>query len=242
MRKAKEIKAVIMAGGKGTRLRPYTFILPKPLMPVGDQPVIAMLLKWLRRWNIKEAIITTGYLGYMISAVCKDGSQWDIDIRYSTEPEPLGTIGALLMVEDQLDDTFIVINSDLITDLDLGSFIDFHNRHDGLVTVATTQKPVKVDLGVLESDGGKLCAFKEKPKLDFEVSMGIYCMEPSILRFIPKGVPFGFDNLMHVMLDAKLPVYLFRHEGLWLDIGREEDFSHAQASFLRDYKSVVLGA
>jgi NDP-mannose synthase len=238
----KEVKAVIMAGGKGTRLRPYTLVLPKPLMPVGDQPVIEVLLKWLRRWGVKKALISTGYLGHLIPALCGNGSQWDMDITYSYEPEPLGTIGALRLLQPQLTDTFLVLNGDLITDLDINALVEYHHKQKGLVTVAVTRKSVTVDLGVLESDRGKLITFREKPTLDFEVSMGVYCMEPGVLELIPRGVPFGFDNLMHEMLAQELPVYLYRHDGLWMDIGRQDDFIRAQETFMRDYKSRILGA
>jgi NDP-mannose synthase len=238
----KNIKAVIMAGGKGTRLRPYTLVLPKPLMPVGDQPVIEVLLKWLRRWSVKNVIVTTGYLGHLIKVLCGDGSQWGIELHYSEEPEPLGTIGALRLVQDHLTETFLVLNGDLITDLDVRAFTAFHQQHGGLVSVGVTQKAVNIDLGVLENKNGQLTTFREKPTLDFLVSMGIYCMEPDVLDLIPKGVPFGFDNLMYEMLARTLPVYLYKHGGLWMDIGRQEDFCRAQESFMRDYKARVLGA
>jgi NDP-mannose synthase len=239
----KDIKAVIMAGGKGMRLRPYTLILPKPLLPVGDQPVIEVLLKWLRRWGVKKTFITTGYLEHLISALCGDGSQWDMEIIYSQEPEPLGTIGALRLIEDHLTKTFLVLNGDLITDLDVSALTATHQRHGGLITIGVTQKLVTIDLGVLENyNNGQLTGFREKPTLEFQVSMGIYCMEPEVINLIPKGVPFGFDNLMHEMLARNLPVYLYKHNGLWMDIGRQEDFCRAQEAFLRDYKSRILGA
>jgi NDP-sugar pyrophosphorylase family protein len=233
--KNKDIKAVIMAGGRGTRLRPYTFVLPKPLMPVGDQPVIEILLKWLRRWGVKKVFITTGYLGHLIPIVCGNGDQWDMEIIYSQETEPLGTIGPLRLIQHHLTETFLVLNGDLIKNLDLGAFSAFHQQHGDFITIAVTQKPVTLDLGVLENhNNGQLTGFREKPTLEFQVSMGIYCMEPGVLDLIPKGVPFGFDNLMYEMLACNLPVHLYRHEGLWMDIGRQEDFCRAQEAFLRD--------
>lgn len=225
------MKAVIQAGGKGTRLRPYTLVLPKPLMPVDGVPVVEMLLKWLRRNGIEEAYITTGYLGHLLRSLCGDGSQWDLNIHYSEEPEPLGTVGALNLLRDELDTSFFVLNGDLITDIDLHAFREFHSQHEGLLTIATTTKEVKVDLGVLQSDEGRVTSFTEKPILKYSVSMGIYCMEPGILELIPKGVPFGFDDLMHVMLAKKIPVYSYHHDGMWMDIGRPEDFEKAQVYF-----------
>jgi NDP-mannose synthase len=233
--------AVIQAGGRGTRLWPYTLALPKPLMPVGDLPVIEVLLKWLRRWGVQKVWITLGYHGELIRSLCGDGHQWDMHIEYSQETEPLGTMGPLRLIRDHLNETFLTINGDLITDLDLREFTLFHRHQDSLMTVAVAERDVKVDLGVLESANGRMTGFREKPAMKFSVSMGIYCAEPKILDLIPDGVPFGFDNLMHLMLDQDMSVYLFRHQGIWLDIGREEDFRHAQEFFLKEYKSVVLG-
>ncbi len=219
---------MIQAGGKGARLRPYTLILPKPLMPVGDLPVIETLLKWLRRNGVSETCVTVGYLGHLIRALCGDGSQWDMKIRYSEEPEPLGTVGALNLLRDHLDETFLMLNGDLITDIDLGAFTAFHKEKKSMVTVAVTTKEVKVDLGVLEASDSVVTGFREKPSLKFKVSMGVYCMEPEVLGLIPRGDPFGFDDLMHVMLGKKIPVHVYEHEGMWMDIGRPEDFIKAQ--------------
>ena len=234
------MKAVIQAGGKGTRLRPYTLVLPKPLMPVGELPVIEMLLKWLRRSGIEDVYITIGYLGHLIRSLCGDGDQWGMKLTYSEEPEPLGTIGPLLLIREQLDQTFLVLNGDLITDMDLRAFTTFHRQKQGLVTVATTKKNVQVDLGVIESDNGRIAGFREKPSMDFLVSMGIYCMEPEVLELIPQGVTFGFDNLMHAMLERNLPVYMYQHQGCWMDIGRAEDFQEAQKDFQRN-EATMLG-
>jgi NDP-mannose synthase len=233
--------AVIQAGGKGTRLRPYTLSLPKPLMPIGDCPIIEVLLKWLRRWGVKETYITLGYLGGLIRSLCGDGSQWDMKINYSQEPEPLGTIGALKLIQNHLHETFLTINGDVISDMNLREFINFHKNHGGSISVGVAEKNVKIDLGVLTGQDGQMMGFQEKPALKFNVSMGVYCMEPEILDLIPNGVPFGFDNLMYSMLDQKIPVHMYRHHGLWLDIGREEDFKHAQEFFLKEYKTMVLG-
>ncbi len=233
--------AIIQAGGKGTRLRPYTLALPKPLMPVGDLPIIEVLLKWLRRWGIKRTWITLGYLGGLIRSLCGDGCQWDLDIEYSEEREPLGTIGPLSRIKDHLNETFMSINGDIISNMNLRDFQSFHQSHNGLITVAVTEREVNVDMGVLQGENSIMVGFREKPSMKFTVSMGIYCMEPKILDLIPENVPFGFDDLMHEMLALQLPVYMYKHEGLWLDIGRKEDFMHAQDNFLKEYKMMVLG-
>lgn len=223
------MKAVIQAGGQGTRLRPYTLILPKPMMPVGGVPVIEGLLKWLRRNGIEEAYVTTGYLGHLLKSLIGNGNQWDMSIAYSDEKEPMGTVGALRLVEDQLDETFLVLNGDLVTDLDLNAFRSFHRSHGGLLSIAVTSKTVKVDLGVLDTDNlSRVTHFREKPSMQYQVSMGMYCMEPEILKHIPKGIAFGFDDLVHILLEKNVPIHAFQHDGLWMDIGRPEDFQKAQ--------------
>lgn len=222
------MKVVIQCGGRGTRLRPYTMVLPKPLMPVGAKPVLELLLKWLRRNDIREVYITTGYLGHIIQSFCKDGSQWDMSIRYTEEKEPLGTIGPLSMLREELNETFMVINGDVLTDLSLSAFAESHLKNNALVTVATAMRTTKMDFGVIEQTGGRITSFKEKPLLSNLMSMGVYCMQPSVLEYIPRCVPFGFDDLMLCLLSRGLPAYTFVHDGLWLDIGRVEDFQKAQ--------------
>lgn len=222
------MKAVIQAGGRGARLKPYTMVLPKPLMPVGNSPVLELLLKWLRRNGTREAFVTTGYLGHLIRSVCGDGRQWDLDITYSSEPEPLGTLGALNLFRDSLDSTFLVINGDVLTDLNLNAFTAFHKQSGGLLTVATANKRVGIDFGVVDISANQAVGFREKPSLSYSVSMGVYCMEPEIMDIIPRGGPFGFDDLMFSMLGRQLPIYTYAHTGEWMDIGRVEDFEKAQ--------------
>lgn len=235
------MKAVIQAGGKGTRLRPYTLVLPKPLVPISGYPVIEILIRWLRRNGVDEGIITLGYLGDLIRAVCRDGEQWGLNLNYVEESEPLGTMGALTLIgRERLDSTFISLNGDIITDLDLRKMLRFHKEHGGMLTVATVVKPLPTNLGIMDLDGNRIIDFKEKPILKHIVSMGIYCMEPDVLDFIPRGVAFGFDDLMHSLLDQDIPVYSFKHEGLWMDIGRPEDYTAAQDTF-NENQITILG-
>jgi NDP-sugar pyrophosphorylase family protein len=240
------MKVVIQCGGLGTRLRPYTMVLPKPLMPVGSKPVLELLLKWLRRNDVREIYITTGYLGHLIKSFCGDGRQWDVRISYTQESEPLGTIGPLSLLRDRLDSTFLVINGDVLTDLSIAAFAACHRRHGSVVTVATANRKTKMDFGVIEQSSGRITSFKEKPILSNLMSMGIYCMEPEVLDYIPRGIPFGFDDLILCMLARELPAYTFLHDGLWLDIGRIEDFQTAQALAWDDqppaFESMVTAA
>lgn len=225
------MKTVILAGGSGTRLRPYTLVLPKPLMPVGEMPVLEILLRWLRRSGVCEVYLATGYLGQLIRSLCGDGSQWGLKIHYCQEKEPLGTVGPLKVLKDGLDETFMVVNGDLITDLDIRSFRKFHKEKGGIMTVGVFNKPVKVDMGVIEGTNGVVSKFREKPSINFLVSMGVYCMEPEILEHIPAGVAFGFDDLILTLLDKNIQVNKYKHDGFWMDIGRPADFQEAQEQF-----------
>ena len=216
------MKAVIQCGGKGTRLRPHTSILPKPLMPIGARPVLELVLKWLRRNGIRDVYITTGYLGHLIRSVCGDGNQWNMRM------EPLGTMGPLSLLREQLDTPFLVLNGDVLTDLNLNQLVSSHRRNHAPLTIATANRPTKMDFGVIDEVDGQVTGFREKPELSHLVSMGIYCMEPAILESIPSNVPFGFDDLMAQMLQEETPVNVFKHNGLWLDIGRVDDFLKAQ--------------
>ena len=222
------MKAVVQCGGKGTRLRPYTSVLPKPLMPIGARPVLELLLKWLRRNGIEDIYVTTGYLSHLIRSFCGNGRQWGVRLEYTQESEPLGTIGPLALLRDELDCTFLVINGDVLTDLNLKAFLACHRSHGHPLTIATTFRPIKMDYGVVDDTDGVVTNFREKPTLLNSVSMGAYCMEPEILDLIPDGTPFGFDDLVINMIDRKIPVHTYRHSGIWLDIGRTEDFHKAQ--------------
>ena len=198
-------------------------------MPIGARPVIELLLKWLRRNGIKDVHITTGYLGHLIRSFCGDGRQWDLKITYTQEHEPLGTIGPLSLLRDELDSTFLVLNGDVLTDLDLKAFAAAHYQNGGMLTVATISRLLPVDYGVIDRDEtGRITRFREKPSLANFVSMGAYWMNPEVLSFVPSGVPFGFDDLVLSIMAAGKPVYSYRHHGLWLDIGRVEDFHQAQ--------------
>jgi uncharacterized protein involved in exopolysaccharide biosynthesis len=182
-------------------------ILPKPLMPVGSKPVLELLLKWLRRNGTCDAYITTGYLGHLIRIACGDGRQWDLRITYTEEPEPLGTVGALHLLREKLDGTFFMVNGDVLTDLNLNAFAAAHRQHGGALTIATVQRTVRMDYGIIEEVGNQVVQFKEKPNLSHLVSMGVYCMEPEVLDYIPAGVPFA--KLLAILRRRRGVVLLF---------------------------------
>jgi mannose-1-phosphate guanylyltransferase len=227
------VKAIILAGGKGTRLRPYTSVLPKPLMPLGDVPVIELIIRQLAHFGFRDIILSVGYLAELLRAYCGDGERWNVRISYSHEDRPLSTIAPLMLVRDQLTETFLVMNGDVLSDLDFRAFEAFHRAKGGLATIATARREVTIDFGVIHTDpDGRIVNFLEKPRYNQFVSMGIYLFEPDILRYVPAGgQAFGFDNLMAELTRNHAGVYTYPHEGLWLDIGRLEDYERAVEEF-----------
>jgi NDP-sugar pyrophosphorylase family protein len=220
-------RVVIQAGGKGSRLYPYTKVLPKPLMPVGGMPILEIVIRQLAAFGFRDLVITIGYLGDMIRWCCGDGAKWGVHVEYCEEDRPLGTMGPLRQVPG-LDRPFLVMNGDLLTDLDFAALHRFHLAGSAPLTIATYMKPVHVTLGVLDNDDeGNVIGFREKPTLHFPCSMGVYGMNPELLDLIPAGEPFGFDNLMHKMLDQGIVARSYRFDGTWMDIGRPEDFQLA---------------
>jgi NDP-sugar pyrophosphorylase family protein len=223
-----ELKAVIQAGGRGTRLAPYSTVLPKALMPLGDGTVIDSILDQLSDTGVKTVFITVSKFGPLIRSYCGDGGRWGLDIEYITEEEPLGTIGPLNSLRDRLDAPFFVSNSDVYTDVVLADVVAEHEKLPAPLTVIATRQSVSIAYGVLEHAGGRVHGFREKPTEEFSVSTGIYLMEPRVFEFIPPNGPFGFDELMRNMLDSRAPVNVYEHAGRWIDIGRIEDLRRAQ--------------
>ncbi len=233
------MQAIILAGGKGRRLLPYTTVLPKPLMPIGDYPIIEVILRQLKRCGFSKVSISTGYLHELIHAYLDSNKTLGLNISYSHEETPLGTIGPLRLVEE-LEDTFLVMNGDILTDLDYKKLIEFHKGHKAIATVATYQRDANIDFGVLETDSEKkIIAFREKPTYHFNVSMGVYVFSKKILDFVPADTPFGFDQLMYALIANKEEVYSYPHTGYWLDIGRPDDYARSIEEFER-YKDRFL--
>ncbi len=226
-----EIKqAVILAGGKGSRLRPYTLILPKPLMPLGDFPILEILIKKLRHHNITDIIIATGYLSHLIEAYFGDGKKFGVNIRYSHEDKPLGTAGPLKLIPN-LDEDFLIMNGDLLTDLSFSEMIRFHERTQSDVTISVYSKKVKIDLGVLKlNENNQILDYIEKPTYDFDVSMGMYVLNRRVLEHIPEDY-FDFPDLIKMLIKTELKVNAFKFEGTWLDVGRPDDYTLAMELF-----------
>jgi NDP-mannose synthase len=227
-------RAVILAGGKGARLAPYTTVLPKPLMPIGDMPILEIVIRQLRRAGVRDITLSVGYLASLLEAYFGDGHRWDVSLCYSRETEPLGTAGPLALVPG-LDDTFLVMNGDLLTTLDYTEMARRHRESGAAATLGLFQKQVKIDLGVIEADGGsRVSGYVEKPTLTYEVSMGIYVMEPRVLGYIPRGQRFDLPDLIKSLIADRQPIMGYRFDGHWLDIGRQEDYAHAVEIFERD--------
>jgi len=225
------MRVIIQAGGVGSRLRPYTTVVPKPLMPVGEMPILEIVIRQLARYGFKDITITVGHLAHLIRAFFGDGSAFGVSIDYMLEDRPLGTIGAVSMVE-RLTEPFIVMNGDLLTDINYKEFYDGHVASGAPMSVATYTKEVPISLGVIELDGdSRIIGFVEKPVKTFSVSMGVYVMDPEMLSHIPAGEYFGFDDLMAKAIRDGIPVRAVGFDGIWLDIGRHEDYDNATRVF-----------
>jgi NDP-sugar pyrophosphorylase family protein len=226
-----EMQAVILAGGKGTRLLPYTAVLPKPLMPVGDMPILEIVIRQLCHCGIRRITISVGYLASLIQAYFGDGEKWDVEIDYSQEETPLGTAGPLRLVEG-LKSTFLVMNGDLLTTVDYAEMARFHREQAAIATIGLFRKRLKIDLGVIETTAEtRIARYLEKPTLDYLVSMGIYIMEPAVLDYIPQNRPFDLPDLITTLIQEQVPLSGYFFSGQWLDIGRYEDYAQAAEIF-----------
>jgi NDP-mannose synthase len=227
------MKAVILAGGKGTRLKPYTTILPKPLMPIGDMPILEILLRQMGQAGIHDVVLTVGHLAELLRLFFQDGHRLGMNISYSYEDKPLGTAGPLSLVNG-LDNTFLVANGDVLTTLPLGELIAYHREKKAVATIAMHRRQVYIDLGVIQQDqDGRVTGYIEKPTYDFLVSMGIYVFEPHILNFIDSNIYLDFPDLVKRLIVAGEKVVGFPYDGYWQDLGRPDDYERAVDDFDR---------
>jgi len=227
------MKAVILAGGKGTRLAPYTKILPKPLMPIGDMPILEILLRQMKRAGVDDVILTVGHLAELLRAFFQDGARFGLHIDYSFEEHPLGTAGPLSLVGERFDDgPFFVSNGDVLTTLDLKAMASAHRASGSIATIAMHKRQVKIDLGVLEFDGDhQLTGYIEKPSYDFHVSMGIYMFDPRVLAYIPYNQYLDFPDLVLQLIENGEKVTGYPFDGYWQDLGRPDDYEQAVEDF-----------
>jgi NDP-mannose synthase len=232
------MRAVILAGGLGTRLRPYTTIIPKPLVPVGGRPILEHIIDQLASAGVRDIDLCVNYLGELIETyfACTARLPSGVDLRWHWEDKPLGTAGALKCVPD-LDETFIAMNGDVLTSLDYQTLIDFHHAAEADLTIAMKEKSVKVDLGVIETADGVVTGYVEKPTIRYEVSMGVYVYEPRVLDELPDG-PCQFPDLVHTLLETGYKVAALSTNASWYDIGTPSEYERA----MNDMGSWTSGA
>jgi NDP-mannose synthase len=226
------MRAVILAGGKGTRLKPYTTTIPKPLVPLGNEfPVMEIVVRQLALNGFTRITVCLNHMANLVQAFFGDGSRWNIRIDYSLEDKPLSTIGPLTLIED-LPENFLVMNGDILSDINFSSLFEYHVKDRNDVTVSTYQRQSKIDFGVLEYDEKyKIIGFREKPVYDFSVSMGIYCINRNIIDRLRKNEYYGFDHLMLDGIKNGNKILTYPFNGFWLDIGRPEDYDYANDHF-----------
>lgn len=234
-------QVVILAGGQGSRLRPYTTILPKPLLPVGEIPILEILVRQLKHYGFKNILISTGYLAELIEAYFGDGRRWGVRIRYARESKPLGTAGALKLTK-QTEEDFLVLNGDILTDMNFSSFFKWHKQQKALASIAIKERKIKNDFGVIEvGPHHELKAYHEKPEHVSFVSMGINAFNVKAKGFIKKDECIGIPDLMLRLKSASQRISCYQVKGQWLDLGRSEDLERAQEIFEQNKKKFFKG-
>ena len=241
MGRAPEVRTVILAGGRGARLAPLTTIVPKPLVPVGEQPILELLLRQLVAQGYARVTITLGHLGHLIRAVVDNGEAWGATVDYTQEDEPLGTAGALSVVEDlHPDDVVLAINGDTLTDLDFRDLVETHRASDAAATIAVARRGVTVDFGVIEVDArGDLDAYNEKPRLEYLVSIGVNVFDAGELSLLDGRTPMNMPEFLLALQQHDRRVACREIDGYWLDLGRIEDL-RAAASDLEEARGRFL--
>ncbi len=227
------MRAIILAGGKGTRLRPYTTLIPKPLVPLGGKySILEIIIMQLSKSGFTHITLAVNHLSNLIMAYFGDGSRLGVKLDYSLEERELSTIGPLTLIED-LPENFLVMNGDILCNLDYRFFFNKHVKTGSQISVSVYNRQVKIDFGVLRYDNNEyLTEFQEKPSYDFDVSMGIYCINRSVIDALPRGTAYGFDNLMVDGLANNRPIAIRPFDGYWLDIGRPDDYEYANENFV----------
>jgi NDP-sugar pyrophosphorylase family protein len=221
---------VVLAGGTGTRLRPYTTVLPKPLMPVGDMPVLEILLRRLSAAGLRRVNLAVGHLAELIEAYFGDGGRFGVELVYWREDEPLGTAGPIARM-GLGGERVLVMNGDLLTTLDFSPLLEEHSSSGAAATIAVLTREVPIDFGVVRLDGDTVAGFEEKPVLSYNVSMGVYVFEQRVVELIPGGEHYDFPDLLGAVLDRGWSVHAYRSKDFWLDIGRPDDYELAVEKF-----------
>ncbi len=234
-------KAVILAGGMGTRLQPYTFFLPKPMLPIGDKPLLEHLMLWLKENNVSEIVLTVSYMRRTIESYFGDGSEWEISIEYARSKTPLGIAGQLRTAKDFVDSTFYLLYGDSVFDFRLPDMLNDHHSKDAVLTMGLMHYNQKLPYGIIERrNDGKVSTWNEKPEVGGLINVGCYIVEPKIFHYIPEGKMYGFDNVVRDMISAGEKVYSYVIEGKeFVDIGDESSFRKAYDNFLQKMGKVL---
>jgi len=226
------MKALILAGGKGRRLRPYTTTIPKPLMPIGDKAILEIVIQQLKYSGFDEIIMSIGHLGGLIMAFFGDGNNHDVNIEYIKEDKPLGTAGPLSLIKGMVDEPFLMMNGDVLTNLDYSDLMEYHKKKGSIATVALNKRIVNIDFGVIDIDNNnQIVGYKEKPTIDYLVSMGVYIFEERVLDYIEDDKYFDLPDLINKLINNGENVNGYIFDGYWLDIGRHDDYERANKEF-----------
>jgi NDP-mannose synthase len=238
---SEQTPVVILAGGKGTRLKPYTTALPKPLVPVGDYPILDILLRQLGNQGFKRITLAVGHLAGLIRAYFKQGQDWGVNLEYAYETSPLGTAGPIARLPRE-ERALLVLNGDLLTTLDFAQLVRFHYENRAVATIGTKRRTEPVEFGVIDTDANnQITQYKEKPNLDYLVSMGIYVFSPAVRSYIPRSQKFDFPELVQRLLENNQKVLSYQTDAYWMDIGRPDDYQQANEDFPKMQEAFLKG-
>jgi NDP-sugar pyrophosphorylase family protein len=229
------MKAVILAGGLGTRLRPFTEIIPKPLLPIGEKSVLEIQIEHLREKGFTEIFLATNYKSDYIENFFGDGSKYGVNLTISKEEKPMGTAGPVTLLRDHLTEPFLLMNGDILTTLDYRHLYEFALRIDSMLTVAIKEIITPFQFGNIFYEGDFVTGIEEKPNIKTKIIAGIYVMKPGIFDIIPVNQYFGMDQLIQKMLETKLKVARYEINAYWLDIGQVDDYKKAQEIYKKHF-------
>ncbi|OIQ06110.1 MAG: nucleoside-diphosphate-sugar pyrophosphorylase [Candidatus Altarchaeum sp. CG12_big_fil_rev_8_21_14_0_65_33_22] len=235
------MKAVILAGGEGRRLKPFTYVIPKPLMPIGELPIIEIILKQLKNNGFNDIIISTGYKENLIRMFLNGADKkHNLNIKYSHEDKPLGTVGSLSLIKDELNEDFILMNGDTLCTVNYNELMKYHKKSGNIATITLHKKEIKINFGVVKLDNVSIIDYIEKPTHTYFVSIGVYVFKPDVLKYIPDG-KLDFPDLIKILIrnNEKVGGYIF--DDYWQDIGRQEDYMKANEDINKIYDKLGIG-
>jgi len=227
------VKSVILAGGLGTRLQPYTTFLPKPMLPLGEKPILEHLIEWSKKNGVKSIVLCVSYLRKTIEDFFEDGKRFGVNIEYAVSNKPLATAGQLKTAEKFIDDSFVCMYGDSIYNFNLRNMIKQHKQNKSFVTMSLHEYKTSLPYGVIDTKNTKVIAWNEKPELKVNINMGCYVMEPGVMRFIPKNKPYGMDDVIKKAMSKKLIVSSFISKNGFIDIGNKESYRKANDEFIQ---------